>query len=66
MESCHTYVHGKFALHQFCQDHRKVVGRGFDKAHLLGLLVRTVKVQGIHRDIRSIIEERILKLGSQV
>lgn len=61
LETAHGCTNGKFLMYKIYERYIASVPRGLFKEHLFNLLVRTVKQQGIHADIRTIIEDRILK-----
>jgi hypothetical protein len=61
LETAHTCTNGKFLLNKMYEHYIAGVRRGLVKEHLFNLLVRAVKQQGVHADIRMIIEDRILK-----
>lgn len=60
LEAAHACIDGKFLIHKVYDKYIHAVGSGFVKDHLFRLLVRTVKQQGVHVDIRDIVEGRIL------
>ena len=61
LETAHTCVNGKFLLHKMYENYTAAVKRRLYKDHLINLLVRTVKRQGVHADIKAIIKDRVLK-----
>ena len=60
LEAAHACIDGKFLMHKFYDKYIHAVGSGFVKDHLFRLLVRTIKLKGVHVDIRAIVEGRIL------
>ena len=60
LETAHACINGKFLLNKMYDHYIGSVRRGLVKEHLFHLLIRTIKQQGVHADIRAIID-RILK-----
>lgn len=61
LATAHCCINGKHLLHQVYMLYISGVKRGFQKDHLFNLLVRTIKSNGLHADIKEIIETRILR-----
>jgi hypothetical protein len=61
LATAHTCVNGKHLLHQIYISYISGVRRGSPKDHLFNLLVRTIKANGLHEDIKEIVETRILR-----
>ena len=60
LETAHQYVSGKFLMHKVHGQYFKFVEQGMSKDYLFRRLVQTVKQQGVHVDIRAIVEGKIL------
>jgi hypothetical protein len=60
IDQAFTRVNGKHILHRVYMAYISGVRRGMPKSHFVNLLVRAVKVQGLHADIKEIIETKIL------
>lgn len=61
LETAQTCVNGKHLLHHVYVQYISSVRRGLPKDVFANLLIRTIKARlGLHQDIRTIMEQRIL------
>lgn len=61
VENAHRYINGKFLLRKVYSNYIGIMKEGLHEDFLFNHLVWAAEAQGVHADIRTIIEDRILK-----